>query len=616
MDQTVRKIELLAPAKNLSCGIAAIDHGADAVYIGGPVFSARAAAANSLGDIEQLVGYAHLFGAKVYVALNTIFKDEELERAVALAHDLYKIGVDALIIQDVGLLQSDLPPIALHASTQMNNRSVEKVRFWEDVGIEQVVLARELSFAQIKKISEKTTVPLEFFVHGALCVSYSGQCYISEVMTGRSANRGECAQFCRHKFDLLDGEGRVLERDKYLLSLKDLNLSDHIEQLIDAGVSSLKIEGRLKDEIYVKNVTAHYRGVLDKILARRPDLNAASSGHCSFFFQPDPARTFYRGGTDYFTQNKRNVVGEPRTPKSKGKLLGKVVARDGHSFVVDTVEKVVNGDGISFFDSKGRLVGLRVNRVEGQRLFPKGGLKGSDLRKGVEVYRNADGAFSKKLQGSSGCRKVGVKLHLIEENFTLHLTVTDSDGVESTSHLEVEAETAKNPEAVRKTAARQLQKSGDTSFLIEEVLVDISGNNFYPVAVFNAIRREAFDAHAAKRRGHFMPQPAKPRKDKGIWPGEKLSYLDNIFNRKALQFYLDHGVKEIEGGNARAAETADNALMTTKYCVKVQSGDCPRLTKGRGKVHPKSLVLRDNSGEYWLDFNCSQCEMTLRLKKE
>ncbi len=377
-----RAIELLAPAKNRACGIAAIDHGADAVYIGGPKFGARAAAANSLDDIAHLVNYAHRFRAKVYVAVNTLLENDELEQAVALCHRLYGLGVDALIIQDLGLFASELPPIPLHSSTQMNNRTVEKVRFLEQIGFSQVVLARELSLTEIQAIAAATTVPLEIFVHGALCVAYSGQCYISEVMAGRSANRGECAQFCRHMFTLKDGTGKTVAKDRYLLSLKDLNLSCRLADLIDAGVSSLKIEGRLKDENYVKNVTAAYRVALDRILDAREDVVRASSGRCRFAFTPDPERSFSRGQTDHFLVTPRNTVAEIRTPKSIGKRLGRVVAVDVHSFTLDGVEPVHNGDGLCFFHPKTGLIGFKVNRVEGRSISPKDGMAALGLAVG------------------------------------------------------------------------------------------------------------------------------------------------------------------------------------------------------------------------------------------
>ncbi len=389
-----RKIELLAPAKNLVCGISAINHGADAVYIGGPQFGARAAACNSLVDIEKLVAHAHQFGAKVYVALNTVFDDRELELAVQLCHQLYGIGVDALIIQDVGLLESDLPPISLHSSTQMNNRTVDKVRFLEKVGFQQVVLARELSLSQIKEIRAATSVPLEFFIHGALCVSYSGQCYISEVMAGRSANRGECAQFCRHKFTLKDGQGKILAKDRYLLSLKDLNLSAHLGALIDAGISSFKIEGRLKDENYVKNVTAYYRQALDKIIDEDGGLQRSSSGRCSFGFIPDPSKSFNRGQTDYFLTDQRNRPGAIESPKSTGQRLGKVEHAEKRFFVLETGEEINNGDGLCFFDPEKGLVGIKVNRVENGKIYPKDPVV---LPIGLTVYRNSDTAFNKML---------------------------------------------------------------------------------------------------------------------------------------------------------------------------------------------------------------------------
>ncbi len=401
-----QKIELLAPAKNLACGIGAINHGADAVYIGGPQFSARAAAGNTLADIARLVAHAHQFRAKIYVALNTLFTDQELESAVKLCHQLHEIGVDALIIQDVGLLEMELPPIPLHSSTQMNNRTVEKVGFLEQVGFQQVVLARELSLERIKEIRVATRVPLEFFVHGALCVSYSGQCYISEVMAGRSANRGECAQFCRHKFTLQDEAGKIIAKDRYLLSLKDLNLSAHLGALIEAGISSFKIEGRLKDENYVKNVTAYYRQALDAIILADPSLQRASSGRCTFAFTPDPEKSFNRGMTDYFLLNPRNRPGAIDSPKSIGQQLGPVVHAEKRFFLVETKEPVNNGDGLCFFDPIKGLVGIKVNRVENGRIYPKDPVV---LPVGMMVYRNSDTAFNKLLTRSEQCRTIACK---------------------------------------------------------------------------------------------------------------------------------------------------------------------------------------------------------------
>ncbi|MFT5699348.1 MAG: collagenase-like PrtC family protease [Desulforhopalus sp.] len=611
----VRKIELLAPAKDLACGLAAINHGADAVYIGGPGFSARAAAANSLEDIGQLVHHAHLFGAKVYVALNTIFDDQELECAVALCHELYGVGVDALIIQDTGLLESDLPPIALHSSTQMNNRTPERVRFWEDVGFEQVVLARELSLEQIRKIRSESSVLLEFFVHGALCVSYSGQCYISEVTAGRSANRGECAQFCRHKFDLKDSSGRILEKNRYLLSLKDLDLSHHLESLIDAGVSSLKIEGRLKDETYVKNITAYYRQGLDEIIERRQDLMRASSGTCQFDFDPDPAKSFNRGKTDYFLEKKRNIVGDPKSPKSKGKYIGSVTRIDKGSFVLDTDKTISNGDGLCFFHIDGALVGIRVNRADGNILFPKDDVSRLGLRLGMEMYRNSDISFSKQLARSGQCRAIAADLRLSETSGGLLLSIRDTDGVESTVNLDVIGEEAKNPDAVRGVAEKQLKKSGGTIFSVHSVEVDLPSNLFYPASIFNEIRRKGFARHADSRVDNFRVKPTRSRANHGIWPADDVSYFDNIANNKALAFYKNHGVARVDSAFEKAADVSGAALMTTKYCIKAQLGGCPKM-KGSRKDMEGSLFLSDQAGEYALAFDCRKCEMQLRLKKE
>ena len=367
-----RKIELLAPAKNLECGLAAVDHGADAVYIGAPRFGARAAAGNSLDDIARLVDYAHLYGVRIYVTVNTILRDEELADTQAMIWELYRAGVDALIVQDMGLLELDLPPIPLHASTQMDNRTPEKVRFLADVGFRQVVLARELSLQDIRRVHEACPdVSLEVFVHGALCVSYSGQCYVSQACFGRSANRGECAQFCRLAFDLEDARGRKIVHDKHLLSLKDLNQSDVLEQLLDAGATSLKIEGRLKDVAYVKNVTAAYRRKLDDLFKRRREYVKASSGEVRLTFRPQLDKSFSRGFTHYFLLGRERDVASFDTPKSLGEEMGTVKEVRGNSLVVSGVKPFNNGDGVCFLDESGKLRGFRINRAEGNRLYPQ-----------------------------------------------------------------------------------------------------------------------------------------------------------------------------------------------------------------------------------------------------
>ncbi len=421
------QIELLAPARDLACGLAAINHGADAVYIGGPHFGARAAARNSLADIEKLIRHGHLFGVRLYITLNTLFEDCELDSVVRLIYRLHDMGVDGIIIQDMGLLECDLPPIPLHASTQQNNRTAEKVSFLEKVGFQQVVLARELSLEDIASIRKASTIALEFFVHGALCVSYSGQCYISELVAGRSANRGECAQFCRHKFTLRDGRGRVIAKDRHLLSLKDLDLSAHLSSLIAAGISSFKIEGRLKDENYVKNITAYYRSALDRIMGGKPSLQRSSDGHCSFSFIPDPTGSFNRGGTDYFLVNRSNDVATLDSTQSIGRRLGRVqrIDRVEGSFILDTVETIRNGDGLCYYKSGGGLCGIKVNRVEGRKIFPRS-LPNIDLK--TIVYRNFDTGFAKKLSGSHDCRFISVAMFLSETDRGLQLKLKMKTG--------------------------------------------------------------------------------------------------------------------------------------------------------------------------------------------
>jgi putative protease len=607
-----RSLELLAPAKNLSCGIAAIDHGADAVYIGGPQFGARVAAANSLADIEKLVTVAHQFRARVYVALNTIFDDRELSQAASLAWQLREIGVDALIIQDMGLLECQLPPIPLHASTQLNNRTVEKVQFLEKTGFKQVVLARELSLAQIRKIRAATTATLEFFVHGALCVSYSGQCYISEVMVGRSANRGECAQFCRHQYTLRNGRGEILLRDRHLLSLKDLDLSAHLGELIAAGIDSFKIEGRLKDEAYVKNVTAFYRQALDKLIDADTRLSRASSGRCRFSFIPDTSKSFNRGKTEYFLLKKRNTPGALESPKSTGQALGPVVHTGKGYFILETKETVNNGDGLCFLSPEGRLIGLKVNRVENGRFHPKDPVV---LPLGTLVHRNADTAFAKQLERSVHCRTLSVWIALTETADGLLMTVCDEDGVVSKTFLKAEKESARQTGAIEAMAEKQLKKSGGTLFLVVAVEVDLQPGSFYPAAVFNELRRKGLAEHLGKRLQGYVAEQAELILNDHPWPADEVSYLDNIANRKALVFYMRHGVKRGHQSGLKAKDVADCALMTCKYCIRAQLRMCPKTADGKVTEIVEPLVLFDNTGEYQLGFDCDGCEMTIRKRQ-
>ncbi len=590
-----QKIELLAPARDLECGLAAIDHGADAVYIGSPAFSARAAASNSVADIERLVGYAHKYFGRVYVALNTLLTDSELDKAVSLIHQLYNAGIDGLIIQDLGLLERDLPPIPLHASTQCNNRTVEKVQFLERVGFEQVVLARELSLERIKEISSETDVLLESFIHGALCVSYSGRCYISEVVTGRSANRGECAQFCRHRYKLEDGTGKMIS-DEHVLSLKDLNLSRSLEDLLDAGVSSFKIEGRLKSAQYVKNITAYYRSELDKILQRRPELTRLSSGRCSFSFNPNSFKSFNRGVTDYYLNREKGRPAAVKSPKSLGQYVGKVVGYKGKALKIKAEETLHNGDGCCYFNEQDELVGLRVNRAEVEFIYPAKPIKPPV---GTSLYRNVDVQFNKELERSDNCRNINVELVLENSEEQLILTIVDEDGVRSITSHSFKRELAKNPGASVKTAEKQLKKSGSTIFLVKDVSVEIEPELFVAASEFNQLRRIGFENHLQERLDHYGRRSLEFHANDVSYP-ESSDDLPDITNSSAEKFYNRHGLQNL------SASSQQKPLMHCKYCVRAQYGMCPG--KGAG-ANAEPLYITDNTGRYILSFDCKSCEM-------
>jgi putative protease len=603
-------IELLSPARDLDCGVAAINHGADAVYIGSPRFGARAAAGNSLQDIEKLIHHAHTYSGRVYIALNTLFHDHELADAVKLAHQLYDAGADALIIQDMGLLECDLPPIALHASTQTNNRIPEKVHFLEKVGFQQVVLARELNLAQIREIRAATSVPLECFIHGALCVSYSGQCYISEVVSGRSANRGECAQFCRHQYTLKDASGKVLENDRYLLSLKDLDLSGNIRQLLDAGVSSFKIEGRLKDSNYVKNVTAFYRQLLDRLIEADPELQRASSGRCEFGFTPDTNKSFNRGKTDYFLNTLRNTPGSLDTPKSLGELLGSVQKSEKKSFTLKTNAKLQNGDGLCYFDSGGKLIGLKANRVDGKEVHHRENVSPPP---GTVVYRNHDVDFTKQLKNSEQCRYLHVDVSITETECGLRCVVQDEDCLSSEVELAVSKEQANQSGMIGGVIERQMRKCGGTAFRVDHVQIAVDDNLFVPSAAINELRRLAFAHHLVHRSNSYIRQEQVLEKNTVLWLSSKVTYLDNICNQKAKAFYQNHGVTDFTSLAKGVAGEMDAALMTTKYCIKAQLGICPKM-KGKVQQLNEPLTLTDNTGIYELEFDCARCEMIVRKK--
>ena len=513
----MKKIELLSPAKNLEVGIAAINHGADAVYIGGPSFGAREKVGNSIEDIETLCNHAALFDARVYVTMNTLLFDSELEDARKLAYDCWNAGVDALIVQDMALLNMDMPPIALHASTQCHNIEAEKVKFLEDVGFSQVVLARELSIEQIKDIRSKTSVPLEYFVHGALCVSYSGQCYLSHVIGGRSANRGACAQPCRLAWNLENAEGKRLVSNRHLLSLRDLNNSKNIEELIDAGITSFKIEGRLKDIDYVKNVTAFYRKTIDEIIERRDDLCRSSRGESNPSFNPNPEKSFSRGFTDYFIHGRQKYIDAPYSPKSMGEYLGTIEKVKNKSVTIRTNKELHNGDGLCFLDRENNLLGFNVNAVsrdasmlptikhidtsEGRKVAGSQGYKGirsqtvtsnTDISmatrfkiEGSKIFRNSDLVWQKEVEKSSGNRKIKIDLKFTdtEDGFALSAKLHDEDSEYVTTNISIEKEIANNTEKALENIKNKISQWGDTEFSVEDVEIDfqVTGSQSHKV---------------------------------------------------------------------------------------------------------------------------------------
>ncbi|WP_066334284.1 peptidase U32 family protein [Azohydromonas lata] len=630
-----RQLELLAPARDADIGIEAVNHGADAVYIGGPGFGARASAGNPVQDIERLTRHAHRYGAKIFVTLNTILRDDELEGARRMAWDVYNAGADALIVQDMGLLELDLPPLQLHASTQCDIRSVEKAKFLAESGFAQIVLARELTLPQIRAVADalpRETV-VEFFIHGALCVAYSGQCYVSHAFTGRSANRGDCSQACRLPYTVTDTQGRIVAHDKHVLSMKDNNQSANLAALVDAGVRSFKIEGRYKDMGYVKNITAHYRKLLDEVLEQRPELARASSGRTSFLFEPDPDRNFNRGATDYFVNGRQDDIGAFDTPKHAGLPLGYVVklAKDSVDVVLDEgVGDLNNGDSITWFDLQQELQGVQVNTVElldaaarRWRVFPKEPVAQlKDLRRDTVLQRNRDMAWERLLKKKSSDRRIAVDMHFEETAGGFALSLTDEDG----HYARVEAghahERAQHAERVEPQLREQLAKLGATVFEPREVTLRLSKPWFVPAGFLNALRRDAVAALEAEReacRERLLPaarvEPPVP------YPEDTLSYLANVYNRKAHDFYVKHGVKLVEAAYESHEALGESSLMITKHCVRFSLSLCPKQAKGvtgvQGTVRAEPLTITHGDEVLTLRFDCKPCEMHVvgRIKK-
>ncbi|RJT24161.1 peptidase U32 family protein [Buttiauxella izardii] len=609
-------LELLSPARDTSIAREAILHGADAVYIGGPGFGARHNAGNSLHDLAELVPFAHRYGAKIFVTLNTILHDNELEPARRMIHDLYQVGVDALIVQDMGVLEMDLPPIELHASTQCDIRSVEKAKFLSDAGFSQIVLARELNLNQIRAIHENVDATIEFFIHGALCVAYSGQCNISHAQTGRSANRGDCSQACRLPYTLKDDQGRVVAYEKHLLSMKDNDQSANLAALVDAGVRSFKIEGRYKDMSYVKNITSYYRQLLDELMEQRTDLVRASSGVTSHFFIPSPDKTFHRGSTDYFVNERKIDIGAFDSPKYIGLPVGEVL-KVGKDFLDVTVtDSLTNGDGLNVL-IKRDIVGFRANTVEKTgknqyRVWPNEmpeTLK--NVRPNHPLNRNLDHNWQQALTKTSSERRIRVDLELGGWEEQLVLTATCEDGVSVTKTLEGQFDVANNPEKAYSSLRDSLAKLGQTMYQARKVDLNLPAPLFVPNSQLNQLRREVIDALTDARIEQYQRGTRKPVSVPApVYPEEHLTFLANVYNHKAREFYQRYGVKLIDAAYEAHEEKGEVPVMITKHCLRFAFNLCPKQAKGSvksWKATPMQLVHQDEV--LTLKFDCRPCEM-------
>ncbi len=662
-----RSLELLAPAKTVAIGREAIQHGADAVYIGGPAFGARDKAGNPMTDIAELANFAHRFHAKIFVTLNTILHDDELEAARKLAWDCYDAGVDALIVQDMGLLELDLPPIDLHASTQCDIRTPEKARFLADVGFSQLVLARELTLQEIAKV--RAAVPadtiIEHFIHGALCVAYSGQCNISHAHTGRSANRGDCSQACRLPYTLQDGKGQIVAFEKHLLSVKDNNQSGNLRALIDAGVSSFKIEGRYKEAAYVKNITGHYRQLLDEILQERPELHASSSGKTKLLFTPNPDKTFHRGATDYFANGRKSDIGAFDTPTFVGLELGTVTQVGDKWFEMEANEELANSDGLNYL-YKREVIGLQANIVERKgnvwRVFPNEPMHTlQGLRPNLVISRNRDHAWEAALTKKSAERRIGVNAKFAETADGFSLILQDEDGISVTANVVCDKQPAQQPEQAETSVREQLARFGNTDFELHSsslhpcrgkarmgveklkphastptptlplqgggrvsaaITVHWSQPWFIPSSLANKLRREAVEKLAATRLAAYTRLSRKAAVEPPArYPEETLSFLSNVYNKAAYDFYTKHGVQLIAAAYESHKEEGEVSLMITRHCIRYSLSLCPKQAKGvigvQGQVRAEPMTLINGNEKLRLEFDCKACEMHVmgKMKK-
>ncbi len=603
-EEGITYLELLAPAKDADTGIAAIEHGADAVYIGASKFGARQQAGNCLADIARLIQFARPFHARVYVTLNTLLYNHELKEAEALIWDIYRAGADALIIQDMGILQMNLPPIPLHASTQTDNRTPEKVHFLEEVGFQQVVLARELSLEQIRQIKANTSVPLEYFVHGALCVSYSGQCYMSHALNGRSANRGECSQPCRLPYNLETVDGKTITKNQHLLSLKDLNLSHRLKDLINAGITSFKIEGRLKDIGYVKNVTANYRQQLDALIDQNPTTyRRSSSGRVSPGFSPSPEKSFSRGFSTYFLDGRHKGIWSLHTPKSMGEKIGKVIQVNRDHFLLENAGLLSNGDGLCFLNRQMKLTGLRASVVKNQKVYVE---TVSDLHAGATIFRNQNQAFDKTLSQSQHTRKIPIELLLTETPEGLRLGVRDDDGLSSTVDILLDKQLADKPERALEQIQQQLSKWGSSIFSVDTIKIDLEKPLFVAVSVLNQWRRELTEKHLQWRLDQYQRPTATIFPTIHAFPSAVADYSANVTNHLAEAFYKQHGCNEVAPGFEIHQPAGPKRVMTTKHCIRYATEQCPKINPG---ASGEKLILKSGKNQYQLIFDCKNCEM-------
>lgn len=606
----MRTIELLAPAKNKECAIAAIDAGADAVYIGGPSFGARVNAPNTLEDIQEVCSYAHKFGAKVHVTLNTILNDEELDRARALSFKLYEAGADALIIQDLGLLNGELPPLELHASTQQDNASIEKVQFLEKLGFSQVVLARELSISEIRKIKENTGVKLECFIHGALCVGVSGRCYLSASVTGRSANRGECAQLCRVAQSLYTADGTCLAKDRYLLSLKDNNQSANVSELIDAGVSSFKIEGRLKEVSYVRNVTAYYRALIDKVLENRTDVIRSSYGKSTCLFKADVSKSFNRGFTEYNAHEKKDNYANFDAPGFVGVKIGRLASQKGHDLCFNLFKNVElhNGDSLNYYNEKGELEGFRVSSVKNSNtaeIFQS--LPG--IKKNTVFYRNKDADFEKRLTDKSCIRKVSLNMVYEEFEDKIVLFAVDEANYSCSAEFVLEQkQQANDTDKLKQNLKDKLSRLGDSVYELSDLKLKLKYNYFVPVSIINCLRREVTEklnllkvSKRTESAHDFSSLPQLPHDE------QKLGFKANIYNRSSFEFYKKLGMQEISFAYEKERPKGRVSVLESKHCLRYCFNLCPL----RHKVKPQELYLVIGTRRFDLEFDCRRCRMSV-----